>query len=181
MQTAISKSRRFSCLKFTGDVEALKTAVPKIDLFTCENVHKTEVWVASNRQRPDNGLDCLRWQLHPGDWIFIDRDEESGYRLVRARTFEDQYSIDPNPNYQYTSDLRVWHNGYEWVVAETPEAAIDILIAGGCDYCRDEDNEWTALPAGKCLTTNDETLGPCTMLACAWAERGAGFLGSTEY
>jgi hypothetical protein len=180
MQTAISKTRRFPCFQFTGDVEALKASVPKIDLFTCENAHRTEVWVASNRRRPD-GLDHLRWQLHPGDWIFLDRDEESGYRLVRARTFEDQYSIDPDPNYQYKNNLKVWHNGYEYVVAESPEAAVDLLLAGGYDYCKDEDNEWTALPAGERLTMNDEMLGPCTMLACAWADRGAGFLGSTEY
>jgi hypothetical protein len=180
MQTAVSKTRRFSCLQFTGDIEALKAAVPKIDLFTCENAHRTEVWVASNRRRPD-GLDSLRWQMHPGDWIFLDRDEDSGYRLVRARTFEDQYNIDPDPNYRYKNNLKVWHNGYEYVVAESSEAAISALLATGADYCAEEDDGWTELPAGQRLTVNDEELGPCTMMCCAWAEQGAGFICSTEY
>jgi hypothetical protein len=168
MQTAISKTRRFSCFQFTGDVEALKASVPKIDLFTCENAHRTEVWVASNRRRPD-GLDSLRRQLHPGDWIFLDRDEESDYRLVRAKTFEDQYNIDPDPNYQYRTNLRVWHDDYEYVVADSTETAVDILLARGeyDDYDRENKNLWRELPAGELLTINDETLGPCTMLACA--------------
>lgn len=186
MQTAISKTRRFSCLQFTGDVEALKAALPKMNMMTCENTHKTEVWVEYLNRRPgdidlSNGLSSCRYKLRRLDWIFIDRDATFGYTIIDNKEFEKLYSIDPNPNYWYKNNLKVWHNGYEYVVAESPEAAVALLLAGGYDYCKDEDNEWTALPAGERLTMTDEMLGPCTMLACAWAERGAGFLGSTEY
>jgi hypothetical protein len=186
MQTAISKSTRFSCFQFTGDVEALKAALPKMNMMTCENAHKTEVWVEYLNLRPgdidlSNALSSCRYKLRRLDWIFIDHDATFGYTIIDNKEFEKLYSIDPDPNYRYKNSLKVWHNGYEYVVAESPEAAVDSLLATGADYCAEEDDGWTELPAGQRLTVNDEELGPCTMLCCAWAEQGAGFICSTEY
>jgi hypothetical protein len=81
--------------------------------------------------------------------------------------------------------LHVWHDGYDWVVAESAEDAVDVECDITSNRLSDYDpDEWQQLPDDKPLKIVDwdgngtDREQPCA----AWvAENGRGFLCSTEY
>ena len=77
------------------------------------------------------------------------------------------------------SDLKVWADGQNWVVASSPEDAADVFAGTGFEA--EEDPVWRAWPPGVPLTITDDN-GKSTRLTCEeWCKRGRAYLGSFDY
>lgn len=77
--------------------------------------------------------------------------------------------------------LRVWRNDVtDWVIAESPEDATAIMHAEyGSTY--DDEDEWRECPNDKPFTYHGDD-GDITKTFGEWiAEKGRGFLATTEY
>lgn len=81
-------------------------------------------------------------------------------------------------------ELKAFSNDtVEWVIAESPEAATQIMVEEmGCTY--DDPPEWEECPLDKSFTYHGDGGAdePVTKTFREWiAEKGRGFLATTEY
>lgn len=79
------------------------------------------------------------------------------------------------------SNLRVYDNDNDWVVAESGADAEAVMHEQTGATFEDGEVEWEALPVDKPLTMHDEN-GPTVTLTCAqWAAKGRAYLGSENW
>lgn len=78
--------------------------------------------------------------------------------------------------------LQVWTDGEDWVVAESAEDAMMVMVehAGSCDS---DLSEWKALPDGETLrvTVEDDPAERYAKTCAEWAAEGRGHLASVNW
>jgi len=166
---AIPRPLHHHCHQFDGNVDAMRKAFPDVEFYTTENATgRTKLFLAY----PNTNEVCLEdWLVQIGDGL---------PEHLRRWEFEKRFALDPEPDRRYCSAMKVWHDGEHWVVAESAEQAAQCIAESGLAFDVPP-APWTELPAGQHLTIHDEVTGDCSMLACGWADRGPGYLGSVDY
>lgn len=122
-----------------------------------------------------------RWAWMLEDVIALDPVEMRG---AQGLWDVPQWFAESWRQYRLSSELQVFHNGADWVVAEDPMLARKIS-AEHYGAREDQVEEFYALPGDRplCLWDGIPYESESAMRTCAeWVtERGVGFLGSTEY
>lgn len=78
------------------------------------------------------------------------------------------------------TDLQVWTNGDEWVVAESEADATRVVVdLTGCDPS--ECAPWKALDNASVLTVRDDDGGKDAKTCAEWAAEGRGHLASANW